>query len=487
MHDSLTLAALTPNPLALPCAHDLYFELSERTPAADQRVRARHFLQRQLDAAAGMTCPLPDAARDLAQWMQASTEQAGEAYGEYLRGRRGGEARRFFPSRAHAMGFLRTVAPTKLVDGAWLFGTIERWDDAAFRPLITTYLEELGAGIPSKNHVAIYRRLLTAMGCEDWRSLPERNFIQGAIQLALGWNAAHFLPELIGFNLGYEQLPLHLLITSYELNELGIDPYYFVLHITVDNASTGHAVKAIEALNALMPRLEDGADFYRRVKNGFRLNELGAGTNDVIAAFDLDAELCRILVQKSVVGKNMHSDYCRVAGRTINDWLSIPEQVPAFLRNLVSARWIVRGAPAEESRFWRLIHGEHAEMFGVFNAYEQEVLRCWIEDPAHCPGNSAVPAARPLPHRALRRRSEAGFPGPVHANRSTVRPLLRGHPENALPETGFGSELRLLERQLARMGSKQEAMHHLAALMSPANHHTPVGLMATRIFQRMLD
>lgn len=487
MHDSFACAVHAPTRLDRTSARELYFELSERTPAADQRVAARHFLQRQLDAAAGMACPLPDAPRDLVQWMHTSTEQAGAAYSEYLRGRRGGEARRFFPTRAHAMAFLRTVAPTKLVDGAWLYGTIERWDDAAFRPLITTYLEELGDGIPNRNHVAIYQRLLTTMGCEDWRSLPDRNFIQGAIQLALGWNAAHFLPELIGFNLGYEQLPLHLLITSYELNELGIDPCYFALHVTVDNASTGHAVKAIQALHALMPRLDDGADFYRRVKNGFRLNELGAGTNDVIASFDLDAELSRILVQKSIVGKNMHSDYCRVAGRTVNDWLSVPEQVPAFLQNLVSSRWIVRGAPAEESRFWRLIHGDHAEMFGVFNSYEQEVLRCWIEDPIDCPGNPAALAARPLPHRALRRRSEAGFPAPAHPNQATVRPLLRGHPENAKPATGFGTELRLLEHQLEGMESKQEAMRHLAALMSPANHHTPVGLMATRIFQRMLD
>jgi hypothetical protein len=59
---------------------------------------------------------------------------------------------------------------------------------------------------------------------------------------------------VIGYNLGYEQLPLHLLITSYELNELGIDPYYFTLHVTVDNAGSGHAHKAVQALRDLMAR-----------------------------------------------------------------------------------------------------------------------------------------------------------------------------------------------------------------------------------------
>ena len=60
--------------------------------------------------------------------------------------------------------------------------------------------------------------------------------------------ATEYLPEVIGYNLGYEQLPLHLLISSYELSELGIDPYYFTLHVTIDNASTGHAQKAVQAV-----------------------------------------------------------------------------------------------------------------------------------------------------------------------------------------------------------------------------------------------
>jgi hypothetical protein len=65
-------------------------------------------------------------------------------------------------------------------------------------------------------------------------------------------NAEKFLPEVIGFNLGYEQLPLHLLITAYELKELHIDPYYFTLHITVDNADSGHAKQAVDAVFSAM-------------------------------------------------------------------------------------------------------------------------------------------------------------------------------------------------------------------------------------------
>ncbi|MFD2270388.1 iron-containing redox enzyme family protein [Undibacterium arcticum] len=89
----------------------------------------------------------------------------------------------------------------------------------------------------------MYKKLLATHGCEQWDNLSDEHFVQGAIQLSLAQHADHFLPEVIGFNLGYEQPPLHLLITAYELNELGIDPTYFTLHFTIDNANTGHAKK----------------------------------------------------------------------------------------------------------------------------------------------------------------------------------------------------------------------------------------------------
>ncbi len=56
----------------------------------------------------------------------------------------------------------------------------------------------------------------------QWDDLSDDHYIQGALQLAMAHHADQFLPEIIGFNLGYEQLPLHLLITAYELKELGI-------------------------------------------------------------------------------------------------------------------------------------------------------------------------------------------------------------------------------------------------------------------------
>src|SRR5690606_34000122 len=106
-----------------------------------------------------------------------------------------------------------------------------------------------------------------ANGCEHVKPLNDDHYIQGAIQLSLARNTDQFLPEVVGFNLGYEQLPLHLLITAHELKELGIDPYYFQVHVTVDNAGTGHARKALEAVRTLASMGGEAPDYYARVRS----------------------------------------------------------------------------------------------------------------------------------------------------------------------------------------------------------------------------
>jgi hypothetical protein len=451
-------------------ARELYFALLDDPDAAAADARA--YLCAQVAAVQDVPADLPGELDQLAAWVQERTESVGEQYREYLAARKKGAPRRYFGTRAHALYFIKAVAPTKLVDGAWLYGTLRHWASTEFHPLIRTYLEELGDGLPDKNHVTLYRRLLATHGCEDWQSLDEHHFVQGAIQLALAHNADQFLPEMIGYNLGYEQLPLHLLITAYELNELGIDPYYFTLHVTVDNGASGHARKAIESLRQLMPHA-DRAGFYRRVLDGYRLNEPGASTTSVIAEFDLQTELVRILAAKSAFGKNMHSDYCRVAGRSVNDWLTDPAQVPGFLAALEGAGWIKRGEPVENSRFWRLVDGERAEMFGVFSAYELQVLRDWI---------GAAGGPRVLSHRA-RQRALDQLGDQVTRGSHPERGLIRRHRDT---EGDPGNELRQLEERVAACAGKPEAMTLLAGFMGPAGHHTPLGLMATRMYAQLL-
>jgi hypothetical protein len=456
----------------------LYFALLDNP--AEHVDEARAYLRAQLEATRAEPDEMPDAPWQLSGWIQGRSEAVGLSYREYLAARKNGAARRYFTNKAHALYFLKGAAPTKLVDGAWLYGMLPRWENPDFYPLIKTYLEELGDGVPDKNHVTLYRRLLAAHGCEHWEGLGDDYFVQGAIQLALAYCGDEFLAEVVGYNLGYEQLPLHLLITSYELNELGIDPYYFTLHVTVDNAGSGHAHKAVQAVRSLAAQSSDPAAFWQRVLDGYRLNDLGACTTSIIGSFDLEAELVEIFTAKAAIGKNMHSDYCRVAGRSVNDWLAEPDDIPAFLKAMEEAGWIQRGEPVENSRFWRLIQGERAEMFGVFSAYEQEVLRDWITSTRDDVKTSRT--GRVLSHRARQRQLDK-------LNQQATR---SGHPERGLirrRSAGMGGDAELiqLEERVANAAGKPEAMAMLARLMTPSVHHTAIGLMATRMYSRLLD
>jgi len=443
----------------------LYHRLADGQPDAATREEAAAFLHASIARLDAQASELPALPTDLLAWMEHNTQDVHARYAQYLEERRGGAPRRFFTNRAHALYVLRSVAPTKLVDGAWLYGLLPHARNPRLSDLVRTYVEELGEGREDKNHVVLYRQLLARHALDPLDGLDDALYEQGALQLALAWNAEDFLPEVVGFNLGYEQLPLHLLVTAYELNELGIDPYYFTLHVTVDNSDTGHARRACEAVLAMLPRLDDGGDFWRRVRAGAQLSCAGLGTNDVIRGFDIEREALRILQRKAGSGQGAHSDYCRVAGRSVNDWLREPQRMGEFVQALQQAGWIRFGEPVEKSRFWGLLQGPRAEMFGVFSSYELQVLHDWIRGAASADGQ---------PHDA----GEAGLP-----RRATFRALARvqGQRAAAAPVPVLDPDLQPWRAQL-QAAAPEDRFELLVAAMSPACHWTPVGLEATRAF-----
>lgn len=450
----------------------LYRRLAKGEPDAATREDAVRFLREQLAATACATDSLPDSPQDLTAWMQAGAQAVQANYSSYLEQRAAGAPRWFFSNRAHALYFLRSVAPTKLVDGAWLYGLLAHWRNGRFDDLVRTYVEELGEGAADKNHVVLYRKLLARYGLDPLDDLADDLHLQGLVQLALAWNADEFLPELIGFNLGYEQLPLHLLISAYELNELGLDPYYFTLHVTVDNSDSGHAMRACHAVLETLPRIGDAAQYWQRVRAGARLADAGLGTTDVIEGFDIEAEAVRILANKSASGHGAHSDYCQVAGRKVNDWLSQPQQIPGFLAALQQAGWIKLGALVEQSRFWGLLQGERAEMFGVFSSYELQVIHDWIRGDGSADGQAFTEHEAPAgqgPRPTFR----------VQAKLAAARGLAA--PALGMREEVLDPDLEALCEQLPRLDDEQQ-MTLLVQAMSPAQHWTPAGLHATRLF-----
>jgi len=411
---------------------------------------ARTLLDEQLQRAAQLPEPLPQDPSTWHAWVAEHSAEVARQYADYLQQRKAGGPRQFFSNKAQALYFLQAVAPTKLVDGAWLYGLLQQWRDPRFSGLLNTYLEELGEGNPAQNHVVIYRKLLAEHGLEHSSPLPDERYLQGAIQLALGACGMDCLPEVIGYNLGYEQLPLHLLISSYELSELGIDPYYFTLHVTIDNASTGHAQKAVQAVLELLPLEADRADFLRRVSLGYRLNDLGQGSRAIIEDFDLEREVLAMLERKCPFAQHMHSDYCRFDGKTVNEWLAAPEQLPGFLQALQDKGWIKRHEDPQASRFWQLIDGDGAAMFGVFSAYEKQLVHDWI-------AGDWTPAKKTA---AFRRQAP-------------------GKPPIEVPEQDPD-----VQRLTAALQG-QDAHARMATLMpwlAPARHAHPAGLLATRRF-----
>ncbi len=407
---------------------------------------ARQFLKEQLAVAKALPSNLPADLHDLSNWVAGNAGAVAQRYGQYLEERRAGASRRYFSSKAHALYFLKQMAPSKLVDGAWLYGTVKHANDWRYHGLIRTYLEELGDGDPALNHVLLYRNLLNEHDCMPNGVLDDELYVQGSIQLAIGQLSDEFLPEMLGYNLGYEQLPLHLLITAFELNELGIDPYYFTLHVTIDNASSGHAHKAVAAVLDQLPHDDTREEFLQRLRAGYLLNDLGKGSTDVIQSFDLEQEVVAMLEAKGTFGQHMHSDYCRLEGRTINEWLATPGQSRSLLMALENKGWIKRQQDPEASRFWQLISGPGAAMFGVFSGYEMQLLKDWIAGDWR---SEATHRADPFRAR-FRRRS---------VRHQSVEQLTQAAPY-----------------------SHDEQV----ALMAPKSHFSPEGLAATRLYGNRL-
>lgn len=455
-------------------AQEIYRMLLASSHSIGSLAAARDFLETQLVHAANLPAQIPERPELLGAWLENNIAEVGLAYSRYLDARKRGEPRRYFSSRAHAMAFLQGVAPTKLVDGAWLYGTVKHWSDPRFYPLIRTYLEELGDGDPAQNHVALYQLLLAQNDCAELPALSDPHYMQGAVQLALAYLADDFMPEVIGYNLGYEQLPLHLLITSFELGELGIDPYYFTLHVTIDNASSGHARKALQSVKNCLPAAGGSAAFMQRIANGYRLNYLGLGTLDVVGSFDLEQELLSALERKCQFGRHLHSDFCRIDGRTVNEWLTQPGEMRSFLRALEARGWIRRDEDPGKSRFWQLIDGPRAQMAGVFSKYERQLLHDWIAGTTRTRGNNET-AVQDLHSRSLG--------SPFRRHRKTMHNADLQHAPAAPGD--LDQDVLTLKQELQHLAESAK-VQRLIELMSPSQHFTAAGLFATREFARLV-
>lgn len=375
----------------------------------------------------------------------------------YVNRRKQQQPREYFPTVSHAFEFLAKVAPVKLVDGAWLYSTVPNCNQPELKDLIYIYLEELGLGHPRANHVTMYQDLLSHYELNSYAEhLDDSYYEQAAVQLALAYAPAKYLPLVIGFNLGYEQLPLHLLITNYELAELGIDPHYFNVHITIDNAHNGHAQKSLQAFIQHFNHAENLETYLELIKKGHVLNDIGKSSSQIIKELDIGQMALKVFQNKALIGQYIHNQKCQFSGKTINDWLSDPAQISEFLQVMIEKGWIVKDAPVEQSRFWKMIDHPEGKMFGVFNATEKQIIKDWIQGAG----------------LATRLSSRSAAP-----SQAKIEPAMSRMDQQRLNQ---------LKSRFMRCEGAEQKIDLLIPYTTPHMHHTEIGLWATRQLSQLL-
>lgn len=375
----------------------------------------------------------------------------------YLERRKQQQGRKYFPTVAHAFEFLAKVAPVKLVDGSWLYSSVQNWNRLENKDLIYIYLEELGMGHTRANHVTMYQELLNHYELNSYaEQLDVSYYEQAAVQLALAYAPPEYLPLVIGFNLGYEQLPLHLLITNYELAELAIDPHYFNVHITIDNAHNGHAHKSLQAYLDHYALAEDPAQYLDLIKKGYVLNDIGKSSTEIITQLNPEQLALKVFQNKALIGQYIHNQKCQFSGKNINEWLSDPAQIADFLKVMVEKGWIVKDAAVEQSRFWKIIDDPDGKMFGVFNATEKQIIKDWIQ--------GATLAAR----------------------LSTGSKSQLNHQTESVLNRIDQQQIHQLKNRLNRCAAAEQKIDLLIPYVAPHMHHQEVGLWATRQLCQLL-
>lgn len=440
--------------------HQNYFDLvnfflNGDVPVQEKERKASYFLKKEIQNLNYNSNDFPADVSKIHDWILKNNKLQCAEYQAYLERRNSGAGREYFKNVGQAFEFLIKVAPVKQVDGSWLFSITHYWNDPVFRDLIQIYLEELGLGLSKSNHVCLFNDLIINLGLEHFvLDLEDEYYHQAAIQLALAYAPPEFIPEIIGFNLAYEQLPLHLLITNYELQELGIDSKYFNLHITIDNIDNGHANLSIKAFEKIYSKFNDKRSFIEKMKAGFALSDKGLSSRQIIKNLNLDTLVIKILKRKALVGNVIHNDKCTFNNKTINSWLASPESVEEFVDVLIDKKWIRLGRNPEESRFWKLISQEDGKMFGVFTATEKQIIYDWIA------GESAPDADLNARRIQLEHEDQTDFMFSFLSD----------------------GELEDIQHQIYETGNLAMKINKLLPYLAPHAHHHETGLWCTQRF-----
>ena len=190
-------------------------------------------------------------------------------------------------SKKDAVWVLVQLSPAALADGGWLqrAASSELSGSAETGILHEIYKDELGVGILNQHHGIIMKNVLKSCGKELFpiskndfyqdQDIIDEAFNMPAYWLSISEHQKEFFPELLGLNLAVEIAGLgkgYALMIDF-LKFHGINPYFFSLHNTVDNAASGHTALSVKAIESWTDSLiEQNADIetnWKRIWAGF--------------------------------------------------------------------------------------------------------------------------------------------------------------------------------------------------------------------------
>lgn len=382
-------------PEILPAAKDMLLELLEHGfSMAKYKPSTRSILDlKEYDPVA------------LDKFLEAERQEVSDGFESYVRRRSAGSPRELFNTKEDAIQWLKRLAPLNLIDGAWLCRVHKITTPFVLRNITKNawqvFSEELGDGDVEKNHVLIYRDLLRKHGVDlpacdsidfirEQHGLNDEQVWRNSIgQLLISLFPNEFLPEILGLNLHFEALAPTGLKATKEFPEVGISAYYFALHVSIDNADSGHSGMALANIVAFMDLMRktglmDCDQAWKRVQAGYLLSQSldDSETPDVY-----EERLIQILHRKANLARKIHcTSRARIGGKSLSEWFSSPfsanekgdEWKYGFLHALADSRpWVYRGNSSKSLLMKEL--SWTGRMFGAFTDSEVELMRTWID------------------------------------------------------------------------------------------------------------
>ncbi|PKY09438.1 hypothetical protein P168DRAFT_247938 [Aspergillus campestris IBT 28561] len=354
--------------------------------------------------------------KELARSLQDHQDEVTRQYYEYISRRRSGGPRELFDNRQVAGDRLREIAPLKLVDGAWLGHFNKITMPFLLRPIMKqtwqVFTEELGNGNREQHHVKVFDELLRVFE-PDLPSPTTKTILHpryglgnlkywraAAAQLLVSLFPHEFVPEILGFNMHFELLQLDTMQAAKELPEVQLNPYYFLLHVSIDNNHSGHAAMAMTSVVDYIHHLaetegEVAAEVgWKRVQAGYVLSEWlsqkGNQATNILPQLNndsnvrLESKVLAIFGSKTQAAHRLHcGSRVKIGGRLLTDWLN-PEAFRAeewqqeFIRCFSTCKpWICSGDSQKSRLVQELQWG--GKMYGSFTKNEVETLELWID------------------------------------------------------------------------------------------------------------